>query len=101
MKKNRLQVCIAITVMCLIQLVSSAHAGYVNSPPLTDVVKTRYSPIQEGGAIELPVITWGGDIATLWANGNSEKTAAGSIFAKEGLKTFSKEFFDEMACAGR
>lgn len=33
----------------------------------------------------VPLITWGGDIATIIANGNSPKTTSGSIFAQKGL----------------
>jgi hypothetical protein len=34
----------------------------------------------------LPIITWGGDIATILANGSAKNTAAGSIFDSQGLK---------------
>lgn len=40
--------------------------------------------VRSAGATKLPVITWGGDIATIYANGGSA-TAKGSIFDNEGL----------------
>jgi outer membrane protein OmpA-like peptidoglycan-associated protein/ABC-type nitrate/sulfonate/bicarbonate transport system substrate-binding protein len=77
-------------VICLITLASLLALPimaiqYVSSSPLIEVVKTQVGPVQEGGVQELPIITWGGDIATIYANGNALNTAAGSIFAQEGL----------------
>ena len=60
-------------------------AQYVAAPPLAQVIKTQVGSVQEGGVQELPIITWGGDIATIYANGNSLNTVASSVFAKEGL----------------
>ena len=37
------------------------------------------------GRSRFPVITWGGDIATIYANGNAKQTAKDSIFGKLGL----------------
>ncbi len=63
-----------------------AHAvDYVAAPPLSQVIKT---PVQACGSfreLPVPMIAWGGDMATIYANGNTEKTAQGSIFQKEGL----------------
>ncbi len=36
--------------------------------------------------MQLPIITWGGDIATILANGSAKVTASGSIFEAQGLK---------------
>ncbi|MEJ2395990.1 MAG: ABC transporter substrate-binding protein, partial [Candidatus Thiodiazotropha sp.] len=35
--------------------------------------------------IKVPIITWGGDIATILANGDAKRTRKGSIFASAGL----------------
>ena len=76
-----------VAVMLLGLFAHSAHAvTYVKSPPLTEVVKTQVGPVQEGGVSVLPIITWGGDIATIHANGDQINTAPGSLFGKEGLK---------------
>jgi len=40
----------------------------------------------KSGPYEMPIITWGGDIATILANGNKDITSNGSIFAKNGLR---------------
>lgn len=57
---------------------------YVSAKPLTQVVNTPVGSVP-GGTIQVPVITWGGDIATVHANGNDAATSPGSIFGKQGL----------------
>ncbi|WPD21246.1 MAG: ABC transporter substrate-binding protein [Candidatus Electrothrix scaldis] len=59
---------------------------YVKAPPLTDAVKAQVQDVKTGGAVRVPLITWGGDIATILANGNNRNTAANSIFAKQNLQ---------------
>ncbi len=61
-------------------------AAYVDSPPLTKVVQGPVGQVQKSVPIQVPLITWGGDIATILANGNSRATAKGSIFDALGLK---------------
>ena len=41
-------------------------------------------PVKDGGAVEVPFITWGGDVATFYANGGL-KTAEGSLLQRQGL----------------
>jgi ABC-type nitrate/sulfonate/bicarbonate transport system substrate-binding protein len=60
-------------------------AAALQSPPLTAEIKTAVAAVKPGGPILVPLITWGGDMATILANGNSAKTASGSIFAQKGL----------------
>lgn len=60
-------------------------ASYVESPPLTKVVQGPVGQVQKGASIQVPLITWGGDIATILANGNARATARGSIFDRLGL----------------
>ena len=78
----------SFAVMALIGAsVTALHAAkYVDSPPLTQVVKAQVIPVREGGATQLPIITWGGDIATILANGSSVTTAPRSLFDVQGLK---------------
>ena len=40
--------------------------------------------VKAGGALQVPFIIWGGDMATFYANGGL-KTKSGSIFQKQGL----------------
>ncbi|MCI5126626.1 MAG: nitrate ABC transporter substrate-binding protein, partial [Candidatus Electrothrix sp. AR5] len=65
---------------------TSFAVQYVKAPPLAEVVKAKVQDVKSGGAVQVPLITWGGDMATILANGNNKNTAAGSIFAKQKLK---------------
>ena len=57
----------------------------VDAPPLATVLDKVAVKDVAPGTVQVPVITWGGDIATIYANGNSQTTAKGSVFANEGL----------------
>jgi outer membrane protein OmpA-like peptidoglycan-associated protein len=59
---------------------------YLEAPkPLNVVLTGSPKSVRGAGATKLPVITWGGDIATIYANGGST-TSKGSIFDEEGLE---------------
>ena len=84
MKKTRMLA--ALGALAASTFVASAHAAvqYIQSPPLTRVVDTPVGAVS-GGTVQVPIITWGGDIATIYANGNAKATARDSIFGKAGL----------------
>jgi len=63
---------------------SQAAPKYVKSPALSNVVKTTVKSVR-GGQTVVPMITWGADIRTIYANGNSDTTTPKSIFGKLGL----------------
>jgi len=81
------------TKLFLLAIVSSAGlvggpslaVQYVNPVPLGKSVTTPVGPVA-AGTVQVPVITWGGDIATVLANGASATTKPGSVFAKQGLQ---------------
>lgn len=63
-----------------------AHAvQYIQMRPLAQVIKASVGSVKPQKADKLPLITWGGDEATILANGNTINTKPGSIFAKKGL----------------
>lgn len=63
-----------------------AHAvHYIQVKPMSQVVSAEVHDVMRSDVWRVPLITWGGDEATIFANGNSRKTAKNSIFAKEGL----------------
>lgn len=64
---------------------SAATPTYVQSPPLAQFITTQVGEVKQSGATNLRIITWGGDIATIFCNGNSKSTVKGSICDKEGL----------------
>lgn len=75
-----------VTLFVFLASAVSAHAvNYISAPPLKDVVRVNVGNVKAGAQINLPTITWGGDIATILANGNSSVTRSGSIFAQKGL----------------
>ena len=80
MKKASVFVAIAMAVC----LASMAQAAALK--PLTEVVKTPVGNVASGGETIVPIITWGGDALTIFANGNARSTVKGSIFDKEGLQ---------------
>jgi ABC-type nitrate/sulfonate/bicarbonate transport system substrate-binding protein len=78
-----------LRVACLAALAvaaapAAAQGQFVSSPPLAQVVTTPVGAVAPG-PVQLPIITWGGDIATVLANGNAKATARNSIFGKLGL----------------
>ncbi len=72
----------------LVFICGSAQAGpqEVKFAPLAEVIKVGVGEVQRSEETLVPMITWGGDIATILANGNSLTTAPNSIFAKAKLK---------------
>jgi ABC-type nitrate/sulfonate/bicarbonate transport system substrate-binding protein/outer membrane protein OmpA-like peptidoglycan-associated protein len=78
---------ILLTAAALVALSGTSSAvQYVKAPPLAEAISTQVQDVKGGKAVQVPLITWGGDIATILANGNSRDTAAGSLFAKQNLQ---------------
>jgi ABC-type nitrate/sulfonate/bicarbonate transport system substrate-binding protein/outer membrane protein OmpA-like peptidoglycan-associated protein len=53
--------------------------------PLANLADMPVGNVRPDGQVDLPIITWGGDIATVQANGNATVTQPGGAFAKLGL----------------
>lgn len=64
---------------------AEAAPKYVEAPPLSSTLDRVAVKDVAPGPVQVPLITWGGDIATIYANGNGATTAKGSVFANEGL----------------
>jgi len=77
-----------VSILCALLTSTSAFAADAIKPtPMAQdkmpaVGEFRYTSGQE---IPVPVITWGADLATSFANGNSKTTRSGSIFDQKGL----------------
>lgn len=80
----RVAVAVGAFVAVAIPVLALAAVQVTQSPPLTQVVNVRVGPVQ-AGPVQVPIITWGGDIATIYANGNAKSTARTSLFGKLGL----------------
>lgn len=63
---------------------NKAVPKYIGAPPLSTVVATPVGSVASG-PVQVPIITWGGDIATIHANGNAKSTDKNSLFGKLGL----------------
>jgi ABC-type nitrate/sulfonate/bicarbonate transport system substrate-binding protein len=85
MKRIGLVVLGAWALIALPVIHVSWAAQYVDAPPLAGVVKAQVGSCSSSGRTQVPLITWGGDIATIYANGSARRTAKGSPFASEGL----------------
>ena len=84
MKKSRLLAAVGALVASAAVPFAHSAVQYIQSPPLTRVVDTPVGAVA-GGPVQVPIITWGGDMATIYANGNAKATARDSIFGKTGL----------------
>jgi len=91
--------------LLLLGAAQATAVDYVQAPPLSQVIKTPVQACGQFRELPVPMIAWGGDMATIYANGNTEKTAQGSIFAKEGIsaRIYRKDRFvdqveDYLAC---
>jgi ABC-type nitrate/sulfonate/bicarbonate transport system substrate-binding protein/outer membrane protein OmpA-like peptidoglycan-associated protein len=62
-----------------------AKPAYIDSKPLHSVVRTAVGQVQSG-TTQVPLITWGADARTLYANGNQAQTRKDSIFNGLGLQ---------------
>ena len=72
----------ALAALCLSAAAPSAGAQQ-NFADLVGPAPVK--PVKGGGALDVPFITWGGDVATFEANGGGLETAKGSAFDKLGL----------------
>ncbi len=73
----------SLCVLCFLE--TAAAATFIDSPPLANKIKATVGEVRAGQQIKVPLITWGGDIATILANGGTAPTAPGSIFSQKGL----------------
>ena len=73
--------CLLVLVM-LAAVAGSAAAEieYKKAQPLVDLISAKAKPVATGGKVRVPLITWGGDVATIHAQ---EK----GLFQAEGLDT--------------
>ena len=75
----------AVVAVVLAAADVASAVQYVTPVPLGKSVARR-SATSRPASTQVPIITWGGDIATVYANGNQATTAPNSIFGKLGLQ---------------
>lgn len=80
--------------LALLATKAAAQGQFIQAPPLAQAVTTAVGAVAPG-PVQVPIITWGGDIATVLANGNAKVTSKNSIFGKLGLnlRLFREDVF--------
>jgi len=73
---------VAIVGLALCAVCAAGASGEQNFKDMVGPV--RVGPVRQTSPLVVPFITWGGDMATFYANGGL-KTQPGSIFQKQGL----------------
>ncbi len=63
----------------------NAAPHYVEAPPLATVLANTKTGDVATGTVQIPIITWGGDMATVYANGNQARTVRSSALGQEQL----------------
>ncbi|WP_067587839.1 hypothetical protein [Endozoicomonas ascidiicola] len=53
----------------LLILFGFSFRAFAAFEPLSEVITTPVGPVKESSTIKLPMITWGGDAATIFTNG--------------------------------
>lgn len=61
-------------------------AAEVKNVPMQQLIPSQVGTVRANNTVEVPYISWGGDIATIHANGDANLTKKGSIFDQLGLK---------------
>ena len=86
MRLKRLAFLTATLILSFLMCEPASGVSYIQSPPLAEVIRAQVGNVKGGQYTQVPLITWGGDIATILANGNSAKTTSNSIFGQKGLR---------------
>jgi ABC-type nitrate/sulfonate/bicarbonate transport system substrate-binding protein/outer membrane protein OmpA-like peptidoglycan-associated protein len=75
-----------VTFLLLVASFSIGAASDVKNIPMDQLLKSQVGTVRNNDTTNVPYISWGGDMATLHANGDANLTKNGSIFDKLGLK---------------
>jgi len=86
MRSKRLAFLTAVLILSFLMCGPASGVSYIQSPPLAEVIRAQVGNVKSGQYTQVPLITWGGDIATILANGNSAKTTSNSVFGQKGLR---------------
>lgn len=80
---------ICSVILSIVVLLSSplqAATQFISPKPLAQALAdVKVGNVRATDPVQVPFITWGGDIATILANGNQRRTASSSVMAQEGL----------------
>ena len=66
MKFERIKIQVVTVLLIMSFSISNAQVGdYMQAKPLSQLVSTNLKPVTNTGIVKVPMITWGGDIATI------------------------------------
>ena len=90
----------------LLLVASRADAvEYTTAHPLASAITTPVKDCATFSQLPVPIIAWGGDMPTIYANGSTEATSPGSLFAKKNLSVklyredqLAKQIEDFLSC---
>jgi ABC-type nitrate/sulfonate/bicarbonate transport system substrate-binding protein/outer membrane protein OmpA-like peptidoglycan-associated protein len=78
---------------------------YTTAHPLASAITTPVKDCGTFAQLPVPIIAWGGDMPTIYANGSTEATSPGSLFAKNSLSVklyredrLAKQIEDFLSC---
>ncbi len=80
LRAPRLRCLLVLAVLAAVAGSAAAEIEYKTAQPLVDLISAKAQPVDTGGKVRVPLITWGGDVATIHAQ---EK----GLFGAEGLDT--------------
>lgn len=77
---------LSVLLLGFVSLAALAAPNYVDAPPIAKVLAgAAVEPLKSAQPLQVPMITWGGDIASIYANGSADRTRPGSLFDQQGL----------------
>ena len=88
-RKVKLNVFAVVLACALTISLSGQNIDYLTPKPLSQVVNTSLKPVSSSGSVKVPLITWGGDIATILADMDGIFTSKGlnvTLFREDDFK---------------
>lgn len=83
----RIKILIRFYLLLITLFVQTVQASpeFITLQPLKDRINTSVGPVNKTVPLRVPMITWGGDMVSLLANGMNTRTQPDSVMAKAGL----------------
>ena len=88
---------LCFSLLATYSLSSIAAPGYIDPEPMAQQIKTAVGEVDSSSPTQVPIITWGGELVSIFANGNSLTTQENSLMAQAGLniKLVKQDVFQE------
>jgi ABC-type nitrate/sulfonate/bicarbonate transport system substrate-binding protein/outer membrane protein OmpA-like peptidoglycan-associated protein len=96
---------VLVGVGLLLGAIRADAVEYTTAHPLATAITTPVKDCAKFSQLPVPIIAWGGDMPTIYANGSTEATSPGSLFAKQNLSVklyredrLAKQIEDFLSC---